>query len=525
MALGNESSSFLTCYIDDILITSTDFESHLKHLNQIFGRLMKHNFTIRLSKSLFGQESVLFLGFEISSLGVRPDPKKLEVIRNFPTPNNKRQLQGFLGSCNFYRQFCLKYSNYVTPLRELLEDNAIWSWTDIHTKAFQDIKDNFINCVTLSHFLPNRMFKVQTDASDLGISGILYQEDDEKNQRIVALVSRCLSKVEIRYNTTEKELLAIVYSITKFRIYLIGSAFELITDHKALTFLNSTEFQNARLMRWSMILQEYTFTIKHCKGVDNIVADFYSRNIDGKEAKIESSKLIIPSINKALIASLKVEVNKVEKCEIQLDQILAKNLKNLEKLQKEDTHIADLIKKYQNDPNQNMYKIHENVLFHKTEQEENWRIVVPISLRDLLVKTIHEKLGHTGTYKTFRYINTHFYWRNMREFIKKCLQTCDLCQGVKVLNYSMQGEYQRVAAKKPNELVTIDFYGPLPKSTAGIQFLLVAIDAFSKYVRLYPMKRATTKVALNKMINDYFIKVGKPEKLLSDHGTQFTAAK
>lgn len=113
----------------------------------------------------------------------------------------------------------------------------------------------------------------------------------------------------------------------------------------------------------------------------------------------------------------------------------------------------------------------------------------------------------------------------MTEFIKKFTQTYDMCQRVNTLTYSMQGEYQRLRAEHPNELVMIDFYGPLPRSAGGVQHLLVTIDAFSKYVAVYPIKRATTKTALNKMINEYFVKIGKPERLLSDNGTQFTAAR
>lgn len=144
--------------------------------------------------------------------------------------------------------------------------------------AFRNIKENFLKSVTLSHFLSGKCFRLQTDSSDIGISGILYQVDDEGNNRIISLASRVLTQVEYRYTTTEKELLAIIYSIIKFRVYLIGWKFEVITDHQALTFLLSTPYQNARLMRWILFLQENNFDITHCKGSDNLVADFFSRN-------------------------------------------------------------------------------------------------------------------------------------------------------------------------------------------------------------------------------------------------------
>ena len=110
----------------------------------------------------------------------------------------------------------------------------------MHSKAFERLKHNFNKAVTLHHYLPDTVFKVQTDASDVGISGILYQIDHEGNPRIISLVSRVLTQCEYRYTTSEKELMAIVYSLIKFRIYLVGRKFEITTDHTALTFLLST---------------------------------------------------------------------------------------------------------------------------------------------------------------------------------------------------------------------------------------------------------------------------------------------
>lgn len=121
--------------------------------------------------------------------------------------------------------------------------------TESHSLAFQELKDNFLQAVTLSHYLPNKRFRLQTDASDIGISGILYQEDDNGDIRIISLASRVLTQCESRYTTTEKELLAIIYCLVKFRMYLLGWKFEILTDHQALTFLLSTPYHNSRLMR------------------------------------------------------------------------------------------------------------------------------------------------------------------------------------------------------------------------------------------------------------------------------------
>lgn len=134
----------------------------------------------------------------------------------------------------------------------------------------------------MSHVIPNVSYRVQTDASNSGIAGILYQIDNEGYHRIISSASRCLKPTESRYTTTELELLAIVYSVTKFREFLIGQNFQIVTDHKALAFLDSTTFANSRLIRMALFIQQFSFTTTHCRGKDNIVADFFSRHPNSK---------------------------------------------------------------------------------------------------------------------------------------------------------------------------------------------------------------------------------------------------
>ena len=147
--------------------------------------------------------------------------------------------------------------------------------------AYSNLKNSFADSIMLNHYIPDGKFKLQTDASKKGISGILYQIDSEGNHYVINLVSRCLNEAEKHYTTTELELLAIVYSIIKRQTYLMGVKFEIITDHQALTFLNKASLQSSRLIRWSMILQKYDSDVTYCPGQDNIVADFFSRNPSG----------------------------------------------------------------------------------------------------------------------------------------------------------------------------------------------------------------------------------------------------
>lgn len=182
----------------------------------------------------------------------------------------------------------------------------------------------------LKHLIPRVPFKLQTDASDRGIAGILYQSTDDEEHNIIGIVSRCLSPTEIKYTTTEKELLAVVYSVEKFRVYLLGVQFEIVTNHKNLTFLQSARFLSARITRWILLLQQYSFSVSHCRGVDNVVADFFSRYPDGKFRDNDDVKrIVISSMHRCFSPATKGEASLAVIALIRYNVGLARSLKTL----------------------------------------------------------------------------------------------------------------------------------------------------------------------------------------------------
>lgn len=349
-------------------------------------------------------------------------------------------------------------------------------------------------------------------------------------------MSHCLNAAEINYNTTEKELLAIVYSISKCRIYLTRNSFVLITDHEALTFLNTTPFRMPRLVRWSIYLQQYDFSVQHCTGRDNIVADFFSRNPVGRfEPENNPHRLIIASLTCDLELTnekKRAQCNIIYKLTRKYDELPAdmrKNPDNLAEFQREDPHLVKIIAQAESGHDSKRYKIHKGILFHYRRRQiapnvfgTYIRVDIPVAFKRLIELT-HEKLGHPGVSKTLAYIKTHFCWDSIHKDVQKYVLSCELCQRVKHANQSMEGEYQMVPATQLSELVAVDFYGPLPRSIGGVEYVLVALDAHSKYVKLYPLKRATTRIALKKIEEQYIPELGKPLAILSDNGTQFTS--
>lgn len=197
LAIGNQLNDILTIYVDDLLIaTSGSFYDHLRGFERVFSLLQEKGFTLKLNKSLFCRREVRFLGYELSVNGVKPLQDKLEVILQFSKPKNRRELQQFIGVCTYYRQFTLKHSDLVGPFRDLLKERNPWVWNECHDSAFENMKRAFVDCIRLLHYLPNKPYHLQTDATDVRVSGVLYQIDDSGHFRVVSLVSRCLNVAE-----------------------------------------------------------------------------------------------------------------------------------------------------------------------------------------------------------------------------------------------------------------------------------------------------------------------------------------
>ena len=193
--------------------------------------------------------------------------------------------------------------------------------------------------------------------------------------------------------------------------------------------------------------------------------------------------------------------------------------------QNRDTRLREIMESINNNVNKEDYVIYENVLFHRERGNSNWRLAIPDHLTMELIKITHTKLGHPGVYKTLEYIKQYYFWKNMRRQTKQYVVVCDTCQRIKHLSTAMEGEFDLVRAEGPNDLVTVDFYGPLPRGRGGVQYLLVVLDAFSKLVRIFALKHATTHMSLKCILDRYIPECGRPKRILSDNGTQFTSSK
>ena len=241
----------------------------------------------------FAQGSVKFLGHIVSAQGTEPDPAKVEAVRDFATPSSLTDVRAFIGMASYYRRFIKNFADIAAPLHDMTKSGQQeFSWTSAADRAFNKLKSCLcsapirclcsapIRCLCSAPILSlpdfSLPFTIYTDASNLGLGAVLSQQRGE-HEHVIAYGSRTLTAAEKNYSTTEKECLAIVWTVNHWRPYLLVKAFEVVTDHQSLTWLQGLKEPKGRLARWVLTLQEYEFVVKHRPGKLHSNADTLSR--------------------------------------------------------------------------------------------------------------------------------------------------------------------------------------------------------------------------------------------------------
>lgn len=261
--------------------------------------------------------------------------------------------------------------------------------------------------------------------------------------------------------------------------------------------MQKTRFLNQRLTRWLLYLQNFDIKFEYIKGSENKLADYASRaDITKEDGNLETM---------IAMGVVKQETHFESK------------MRNIHVFQKKDGRNLEILRKVEKTPVKN-YRVIDNVLY------KNDRVVVPAELIEKLIDYVHSFYGHFGADKCVRMLQEKFSFKKMRHRVAKIVRTCDVCQRCK---YDTTGNYapmQTVAPKKPGELLSIDYAGPLPASKFGMKFILTAMDVFSKFLITYPVKNSTTSVTITKLKN-YFEKFGKPQKVQMDNAKNFISDK
>jgi len=276
-------------YLDDIVIYGASLEDHNKRLEEVLQRLRENNLKLQPDKCEFLRKETIYLGHIISENGISPDPSKLTAIKEFPTPKKVKDIQSFIGLAGYYRKFIADFSKIAKPLTKLTKKSEKFEWTAEQQNAFETLKKKLMTAPVLKYPDFTEEFIVTTDASAFAIGAVLSQ-GKVGNDRPIAYASRVLSRAEQNYNTTEKELLAIVWAVKHFRPYVYGTKFKIVTDHKPLIWLFNVNDPGSRLIRWRLKLEEYDYEIIHKTGRANANADALSRNVRRDAPRLEKER-------------------------------------------------------------------------------------------------------------------------------------------------------------------------------------------------------------------------------------------
>ena len=274
----------VSCYLDDILIHSKDWTSHLTTIAQVLDRLRRYGLHAKPTKCLFGYRSLTYLGHQVGCGVYAPLESKVQAIAALPVPENVTQLRSFLGSTGYYQQFIRGYADIAAPLFDLLKSKKAKSdrlhWTHLATQAFQELRKTLVQKPILQLIDPALPFTVRTDASNVGLGAVLMQphKQDPRKLAPVMYASRRLKAAENNYSTVEKEALSIYWAFHKFEAYIYGREFTLMTDHRPLLYLGSADKLNPRLKRWAIYLGLFKYHSTHIAGGQNHLADLLSRS-------------------------------------------------------------------------------------------------------------------------------------------------------------------------------------------------------------------------------------------------------
>lgn len=526
-------------YIDDVIVFGKSLEEHLKNLSIILKTLNEAGLKIQMDKSEFLHSEVEFLGYLISSDGVKPNEKKIETIKVFPEPKSIKEIRSFLGMMGYYRRFVKDFAKIAKPLTNLLRGEGNHSNKKIKLTNDQKVCfEKMRNILTSSDILIypdySKPFILTTDASDYAIGAVLSQGEVGKDKPI-HFASRTLSKTEEKYSVPEKEMLAIFWALQTFRNYLYGSQIKILTDHQPLTFSLSPKNTNAKLKRWKSYLEEHDHQIEYKPGKSNVVADALSRivcSMTGTQHSAETSDdfYIISTELPLNVFRHQVIINRgrddvktetpfphFKRVIVTMNDINNDSLLQVLKNNFDPSKVNGLLTEEEiMGKIQEVYKEHfgrnkslkvrftQRLLDDVSQDDEQWNIVRDTHLR-----------AHRCTEENKQQILRKFYFPGMQKKIKEFVTNCRVCHECK---------YDRKPINFPLQETPIPT-GPFQIAHIDILFLenqhfLTYIDKFSKLAQIKFIE-SRAAVDLVPAIKDILLKYQAPKILVMDGEKSF----
>ncbi|KAM1495767.1 hypothetical protein ACFX14_030014 [Malus domestica] len=489
-------------FMDDFSVFGNSFDHCLHNLTLILKRCVETNLVLNWEKCHFMVKQGIVLGHIISEKGIEVDKSKVDLVRHLPSPTSVREVRSFLGHAGFYRRFIKDFSKIAQPLCRLLQKEVVFEFDDACSTAFKHLKEALTSAPIITPPDWSLPFELMCDASDYAIGAVLGQRKN-KQPHVVYYASRTLNDAQLNYSTTEKELLAVVFALDKFRSYLLGTKVIIFTDHAALKYLLTKKEAKPRLIRWMLLLQEFDIEIRDKKGVENVVADHLSRMVHEEASPISETfpdeQLLSVQVSEPWYADL-------------VNFLVSK-------------HIPSTVNRNQRD------KLKKDARFYVWDDPYLWKFCPDQIVRRCVNESEFQSIltfchsyacgGHFGTQRTaLKVLECGFYWPTIFRDARTFCLTCDRCQRMGNISAKDQMPQNPILSVEIFDVWGIDFMGPFP-SSHGFLYILLAVDYVSKWVEAKATRTNDSKVVANFVKSNIFARFGMPRVLISDGGSHF----
>ena len=444
-----------------------------------------------------------------------------------------------MGLCNYYRKFIENYSQKALPLYKLLTglegkdqkkrgSSHKLNWTEEHTACFELLKAACTSMPVLAYADYTKPFKVHTDASEIGLGAILYQEQEDGTMRVIAYASHRLSKLKKRYHASKLEFLCLKWAITdQFHEYLYGGLFKVCTDNNPLMYILTTAKLDATGQRWVTSLANYDFKVKCRSGKQNIDADSLSRipwDAEHVHTVLEGGcaascellhsvgmKSVRPEVLPKLSQNDWLKEQKADSAIGKAIQLVKMNKHLQYKCEPSDSDECKMIMRFK----KNLI-LKDGLLYRKVglkgHDQKVHQFLVPCQFRNKTIQAMHNDMGHLGMDRTLNLLQDRFFWYQMNEDVRSYIQKCDHCLRFKTK--PEKEEMSPITATYPLELVHLDYLTVGEKSSDKMVNILVITDHFTRYAQAYITPKQTAHMTTKVFWEQFLVHYGWLSKII-----------